>query len=445
MAHRVGTAGGRTPRNGRHRARYPTRSCHAMEPPETVTERESGGGPPAPLKQSEIPALRRALLAFFDREQRDLPWRETDDPYAIWVSEIMAQQTRVETVVPYYRAWLEAFPTVEALAGADEGDVLKRWEGLGYYSRARNLHRAAQLVRERFGGRVPDTVAGLRELPGVGPYTAGAVASMAFGVAAPAIDGNVKRVFARLFDDPKPAASRLTGWGEALVDPERPGDFNQALMELGATVCTPRSPTCMLCPVAEHCRALDEGTVAERPAPRKRRPVPHQDHAVLVAVRRAAVEEAVPDPALGPGAREGGDGWHDPGGWRIRVERRPDEGLLAGMWAFPAVNVASPEDGDPLRVAALELAAERGMERRDGPPVRVLEPVRHVFSHLSVTYHPYLVPVQGDKAEGAPPVAWIPPHEPAALAFPVAQQKILAQVADALAASLAPDPADPED
>jgi A/G-specific adenine glycosylase len=407
-----------------------------MESPDTVTEQAVGGKPPEPLAAAEIPALRRELLAFFDRERRDLPWRETDDPYAIWVSEIMAQQTRVETVVPYYRAWLEAFPTVGALARADEAQVLKRWEGLGYYSRARNLHRAARLVHERFDGEVPATVQGLRELPGVGPYTAGAVASIAFGVPVPAIDGNVKRVFARLFDDPAPTPARLRRWGDAVVDPERPGDFNQALMELGATVCTPRSPTCMLCPVAAHCRALAAGTVAERPAPTSRRPVPHHDHAVLVAVRREAQ-------GSGPDGGPGGGG--APGVWRVRLEQRPDGGLLAGMWAFPAAEGEAPggDGSEALRRDVMALVRERGMVPRDGLPVRALAPVRHVFSHLRVTYHPHVVHVAEGGAGGtsveaagraAPaPVAWIPPREPAALALPVAQQKILAQVARALA------------
>lgn len=415
-----------------------------------MTEPEVGGEPPEPLSPTEISALRRALLDFFDQQRRDLPWRETDDPYAIWVSEIMAQQTRVETVVPYYRAWLEAFPTVEALARADEGEVLKRWEGLGYYSRARNLHRAARLVRERHGGRVPDSVEGLRTLPGVGPYTAGAVASIAFGIAAPAVDGNVRRVFARLFDDPEPTPARLSSWAGALVDPERPGDFNQALMELGATVCTPRSPTCLLCPVAGHCRALAEGTVAERPAPKRRAPVPHQDRVVLVAARWEAGED-------GDGGGRAEPAEVASGGWRVRLEQRPDEGLLAGMWAFPDTEAGSTDDDEAerSRLAALELVEERGLAAHGTEAVRALAPVRHVFSHLKVTYHPHLVRVQSGPAGGfgasepSAPVAWIPPHDPAALALPVAQQKILAQAAAALEppgrGGLAPRPGDTED
>ena len=194
--------------------------------------------------------LRERLLAFYDERKRDLPWRRTRDPYRIWVSEVMLQQTRVDTVIPYYRRWLERFPTVLALADADEEAVLGSWKGLGYYSRARNLHRAAQVVRDGHDGQVPSDPKDLRALPGVGEYTAGAVASIAFDLPEPVVDGNVRRVLARLHDLADPTPAQLRALTTELLDRARPGDFNQGLLELGATVCTPRAPKCGSCPWA---------------------------------------------------------------------------------------------------------------------------------------------------------------------------------------------------
>lgn len=192
--------------------------------------------------------LAAALLRHYDVHRRDLPWRDRADPYAVWVSEIMLQQTRVETARPYYERWLERFPDLDALADAEIDDVLRAWQGLGYYARARNLHRAARMVRERYHGAIPADPAELRRLPGVGAYTAGAVASIAFGAATPAVDGNVRRVVARLHDLEDPTAAQLQTLAVELVPADRPGDFNQALMEIGATVCTPRAPDCDACP-----------------------------------------------------------------------------------------------------------------------------------------------------------------------------------------------------
>ena len=206
----------------------------------------------------------KRLTEWYRPVQRDLPWRRTKNPYAIWVSEIMLQQTRVETVREYYRRFMERLPDVTALSKAPQAEVLKLWEGLGYYSRARNMQRAAQMIVDQYGGRFPETAAELRKLPGIGAYTAGAVASIAFGEASPAIDGNVKRVAARLFGireaiDAKASLrivqdqlSAILGYGDA-------GEINQALMELGATVCIPRSPKCDLCPLAQNCDAFAEG------------------------------------------------------------------------------------------------------------------------------------------------------------------------------------------
>ncbi len=330
--------------------------------------------------------LRERLLAFYDERKRDLPWRRTSDPYRIWVSEIMLQQTRVETVIPYYQRWMERFPTVSVLADAHEDEVLGLWAGLGYYSRARNLHRAAAMVRDRFGGRLPASPNELRELPGIGEYTAGAVASIAFGRVEPVVDGNVRRVLARLHDEAAPGSAWLRQRAGALVDPDRPGDFNQALMELGATVCTPRSPDCGACPWLEGCGAYAAGTVAERPAPKKATRVREETIPVEVAARRNGGGEV-----------------------EVLLEKRPDSGLLAGMWAFPeTVGGRSAKVGEGPATAGVPLA-----------------PVDHVFSHLRARYEPVLVIREASSDPVPPPRRWVTSNGAAELALPVAQRKIL--------------------
>lgn len=372
------------------------------------------------------------MLAFYDERRRELPWRETADPYRILVSEIMLQQTRVETVVPYYRRWVQRFPDPASLAEADEEEVLRHWQGLGYYRRARNLQAAAREVVERWGGDIPGDAEALASLPGVGAYTAGAVGSMAFGHVVPAVDGNVRRVMARLLDDPAPGAALLVREVGRLVDPERPGDFNQALMELGATVCTPRSPDCPVCPVAEGCRARAAGTQGERPRPPRKREIPHRVEAVAVVVR--------------PG----------PGGWEVLLRRRPASGLLGGMWECPGVDVGahrSEVDENGVVKGALELAISAvdcwspegrsvGPDPADpeSPPTgetpppetlppslsldRILPAVDHVFSHRRVTYRP----VRFCAPAGLPAAAsfrWVGFHALDPLPLPRAQGRIL--------------------
>ena len=372
-------------------------------------------------------AIHERLLAWFDAHKRDLPWRGVGDPYAVWVSEVMLQQTRAGSVVPYYRRWMERFPDVGALADADLEEVLRLWRGLGYYARARNAHRCAQEIRDGCGGAFPSSADRLKILPGIGPYTAAAVASIAFGEAVPAVDGNVRRVVARLFDLPDPSLAEVRDLAAGLMDTARPGDFNEAMMELGATVCTPRSPSCEACPVAAGCRARAAGTVAERPMRRRRGPVPTRTWGVLVAV--------------------------SPRG-RTLVVRRPPEGLLGGMWEFPAVEV---EDGADARTRVVPLAgasstprpavraADRGATGTEGPsrgrgrytdrearPMRVAEPapeavvelppVTHRFSHFTAVYRPCRVEVAGEWGEAAG--RWVTPSELADLPLPVAQQRI---------------------
>lgn len=343
------------------------------------------------MSAERVALVRRSLLERYDRAARDLPWRHESDPYRIWVSEVMLQQTRVDTVTPYYERWLEQFPDLASLADAEHDDVMKAWEGLGYYRRARYLHQAVGIVRDQLGGEVPTTVEGLRELPGIGEYTAGAIASIAYGTVSPAVDGNVKRVLARLYDEARPSPAWLRDRASELVHPSRPGDWNQALMEHGATVCTPRSPRCGECPVQAHCRAFAAGTQDARPARARRDPV----RAVEISI---TVFE-----------REG----------RTLLMRRPAGGLLAGLWAFP--------EGSPSDVAAsLALVI-------DSAP-HALDSVRHRFTHLDATYLPEVVRVVSSEPRTSAPDAkgvesldtrWVTPGEADELALPIAQQKIL--------------------
>lgn len=264
------------------------------------------------LETAEIRSLRRALLAWYEDAKRPLPWRATSDPYAIWLSEAMLQQTRVETVIDYWHRFLEAFPNVADLADADEEQVVALWSGLGYYRRARQLHAAARHVRDELGGEFPTTAKELLALPGVGRYTAGAVASIAFDRPEPLVDGNVLRVFSRWFAlEPAPGTkeleNRLWDLAEQLVPRRGAGTWNQALMELGATLCTPRNPACPRCPVRAHCAAHRTDRVAGYPRPkvRKKEPVPVELTILVVESERGLLlEQRAPDAARMPGLWE---------------------------------------------------------------------------------------------------------------------------------------------
>jgi A/G-specific adenine glycosylase len=344
-----------------------------------------------PYSAKELGDLRAALLSHYDRHRRALPWRGESDPYRVLVSEVMLQQTRVETVTPRYASWLDRFPDVESLASAGEDEVLKAWEGLGYYRRARNLHRAARLVRERPDTSLPSTYAELRELPGLGDYTAGAVASIAFGEAVAAVDGNVRRVLARLLDVASPTPSWLRGTASALLDPARPGDWNQAMMDLGATVCVPRVPRCDACPVSQWCASRAAGTQRDRPK-LARKPKPRVAKVALAVL-------------------------HSRG--RVLLERRPPGGLLGGMWALPEREVAAA--GAAPRVA-VEIARARDLTVA-GEAV-ALPACKHQFTHLHVTYMP--VALQIDHVRESSGSAWIDADRPTELALPVAQRRVLA-------------------
>jgi A/G-specific adenine glycosylase len=303
---------------------------------------------PAPLPRARRDTIRRRLIAWYRRARRDLPWRRTDDPYRIWLSEAMLQQTRVETVIPYYERFLARFPSVEALAAADEEDVLRLWAGLGYYARARNLHRAAGLVVKEHGGALPRDPEQLAALPGVGRYTLGALRSLVWKEPAPLVDGNVRRVLARLFADDSSDDAEAWRLAEALVPERDPDLFNQALMELGATVCTPRNPACPSCPVRLVCEVRKSGGDAEA-FPAKR--------------RRAAVREV--RALAGFFARRG----------RVLLLRRPSRGLLGGLWELPNV-----EGRDPDALVA-HVRARTGLESAPGA---ALGGLRHGFTHRAL-------------------------------------------------------------
>jgi A/G-specific adenine glycosylase len=340
-------------------------------------------------------AITRRLLAFFDERRRDLPWRRAAEPYRVWISEVMLQQTRVETVLPYYERWLCRFPDLARLAAAPLDDVLHEWQGLGYYSRARNLHAAARAVCERHGGRLPDSVEALRALPGIGEYTAGAVASIAFGRAEPAIDGNARRVLSRLFDLARPTAATLRKHARTLVPRDRPGDFNQAVMELGATLCAPRNPRCKRCPVRDACLARIRGTVARRPPPRARTAVPRFD------IGTAAI--------VAPGAR-------------LLLVRRPGSGLLAGLWSLPGAGTGTRES---VRAAAARAGRLAGVRTR-AREARFLGAVEHAFSHRHETYHVHRFDAHPDSEPGPDrDRIWADARTRDALALPAGQRRIL--------------------
>lgn len=340
------------------------------------------------------------LLEWYDRKAADLPWRRTHDAYPIWLSEVMLQQTQVETVKPYYARFLAAYPAVQDLAAAPLSDVLKLWEGLGYYSRARNLQRAAQVVTEEYNGVFPQSVEGLQALPGVGRYTAGAIASIAFGIRAPVLDGNVIRVFARLLDmdaDVTLPATKATLWKQAedWLPETRPGDYNQALMELGRVVCKPRNPLCSECPIQAHCKAYAHGTQDQRPVKKAKAATPHYD------VTAGMI-------------------WNEAG--ELLIAQRPLEGLLGGLWEFPGGKV---EPGETLpECLKRELREELGIEVEVGELFTV---VQHGFTHFKITLHAFTCRyVSGEPQKlGVNDWAWVKPQDLAHYSFGKADRQVI--------------------
>jgi len=352
---------------------------------------------------SEFPLADR-LLRWYDAHAADLPWRGAD-AYGVWLSEIMLQQTQIDTVIPYYKRFLDSYPTIDELAAASQDAVLKLWEGLGYYSRARNLHQTAQIVSQQMDGQFPNRVHDLLALPGIGPYTAGAIASIAFDVPAPILDGNVIRVFARLLDledDVTQTQTKNQLWdlAQALVPQTRPGDYNQALMELGQTICTPRKPQCSHCPVQATCCAFANNTQSERPVKKKRTPTPHYDVAAGII--------------------------RDETG-HILIAQRPDDGLLGGLWEFPG---GKQEDGETLpECLQRELREELAIEVAVGA---FFVKVKHGFTHFKITLHAYECRYLGAIAPHTEPQAievqkwaWVPENELQHYSFGKADREVI--------------------
>lgn len=304
----------------------------------------------------KIRHIRSKLFLWYEKNQRPLPWRETDDPYRIWVSEVMLQQTQVNTVLPFYRAFFLEFPNVKSLAQADITDVLKVWEGMGYYARARNLHRAANTVVEKHHGKIPGNWHEFRRLPGVGDYIASAVLSIAFHEPHAVVDGNVKRVMARLLQID--AAVNKSGSYkifkdacETLLDPENPGMFNQALMELGALICKPKNPNCGICPLQSFCRAYQCQTLDEYPKRIKKPPTPEYHIAVGVVFKNT----------------------------RVLITRRKLEGLLGGLWEFPGGKVRNGESAEAACVREIREEVNISVEVNS-----FLIRVKHAYTHFKI-------------------------------------------------------------
>ncbi|GAB4520123.1 MAG: A/G-specific adenine glycosylase [Anaerolineae bacterium] len=356
------------------------------------------------VNPTESRQIAESLLNWAKDHPRDLPWRRDRTPYATWISEVMLQQTQVATAIPYFTRWMQRFPDISSLAAASLDDVLKAWEGLGYYARARHLHQAARLIVERHGGRIPDRRDALLALPGIGPYTAGAILSLAYGKDEPLLDGNVRRVLCRIFDiddDPSKASTERRLWDLAtqLLPPGRAGEFNEALMDLGATVCTPRAPNCEECPVRPWCLAADRGTQEARPARRRRRTIPH--YQVTAAII-----------------------WRD---GQVLIAQRPTDAMLGGLWEFPG---GKQEPGEALEACLRrEIAEELGIEIEVNEPLPAIE---HAYSHFRITLHPFHCRiVAGEpRAIGCTAWRWVRPSELGQFALSAADRRIVARLED---------------
>jgi A/G-specific adenine glycosylase len=339
------------------------------------------------------------LLKWFSKNKRDLPWRRTKNPYHIWISEVMLQQTQVATVIPYYYRFLEKFPTIEALAQAPTNELMKCWEGLGYYARARNLQYAAQTVLREHGGKLPQARAALQTLKGFGAYTSASVASLAFGEDCAAIDGNVLRVFARLYaiqEDIRHAAtkSKIEALATLNLPKGKAGEFNEALMELGATICTPKQPQCSACPLNQSCAAFQQDAVSSYPFKSPKPKIPHHEIAIGIVQR----------------------------GDKVLIALRPPEGLLGNLWEFPG--------GKRERHESLAACCKREMEEETGLQVEVGERiaiVKHTYTHFKITLHAFLCRyVSGDASpKSSQEVRWVKIHELNQFAFPKANKSVI--------------------
>ena len=365
-------------------------------------------------EEEKILSFRQKLLAWYDENKRDLPWRRSKNPYHIWVSEIMLQQTRVDTVIPYYERFLESFPTVESLAKATEERLLKAWEGLGYYSRVRNMQTAAQQIMNEFNGEFPSTYEGISSLKGIGPYTAGAISSIAFNLAQPAVDGNVMRVLARLFevnhDIGNPSNRKIfQAMMEILIDPERPGDFNQALMDLGSDIEAPVNPRPEDSPVKDFSAAYQNGTMNRYPIKAaKKKPVPVNLNALVVQNAKG----------------------------QFLLEKNESEKLLAGFWHFPLIEVDEFSKNEELNL--FNQVAEPSIQLGPSPQESFeqdydlevewqdshFEEVKHIFSHRKWHVRILSGQVVDSKEYCDKEVVWLTPEEFNLYPLAKPQQKI---------------------
>ncbi len=342
--------------------------------------------------------LRKFLLSWYATQGRDLPWRHTRDPYAVWISEIMLQQTQVKTVIPYYDRWLKQFPNVERLSAAPQQTVLKLWEGLGYYARARNLHQAAQQIVVNHGGQFPDRLEEAIALKGIGRTTAGGILSAAFDQPTAILDGNVKRVLARLVALPVPPGKALTQlWqlSEQLLDPQHPRDFNQAIMDLGATLCTRHNPDCLLCPWQTDCAAYNQNAVSDFPMTEPRKPLPHKQIGVAVITDNQG---------------------------NILIDRRKQEGLLGGLWEFPGGKIEPDETVEDC--VSREIKEELDIEIEVGSRLITIE---HAYTHFKVTLNVFNCKyLSGDpKPLESDEVKWVTLDEIDQYPFPKANSQII--------------------
>jgi A/G-specific adenine glycosylase len=343
--------------------------------------------------------IRKSLLGWFGPNARDLPFRRTKDPYCIWLSEIMLQQTQVKTVIPYYERFLEKLPTIQALAAAKLDTILKLWQGLGYYTRAKSLHKAAKIIVEKHNGKFPHTFEEILALPGIGRYTAGAIGSIAWGLRKPVLDGNVIRVFCRWYaieENPADAKTRDKLWriAEELLPAKNCGDWNQALMELGSEICTPKNPQCDQCPVRQFCKAFEKGLQETLPLRKKKKTVPHYPVAIAVIMNDKD---------------------------KLLIDKRRHEGFLGGMWELPG--------GKKQKNETFKQTVQREVLEETGLQVETIKKiciVKHAYSHFSVTLHTYLCkPVSGKACPlGCEEVKWIRPTELNQFAFPSGTMKI---------------------
>ncbi|MEN9225145.1 MAG: A/G-specific adenine glycosylase [Thermostichus sp. DRC_bins_24] len=340
--------------------------------------------------------LRESLLGWYRDHGRDLPWRHTRDPYAIWVSEVMLQQTQVATVIPYFQRWMQTLPGIPALAAAPQQQVLKLWEGLGYYRRALNLHKAAQILMREQNGQFPKQLDRVLALPGIGRTTAGGILSAAFDAPLPILDGNVKRVLARLVALQQPPAQCLPllwALSEQVLDPVQPRVFNQALMDLGATVCRPKQPRCGECPWQTDCSAYNRGQQQQLPMSAPRTPRPHKQIAVAVVLR----------------------------GQEILIDRRLETSMLSGLWEFPGGKIEPGETAAECVVR--EVKEEIGI---DIEVVTELATIEHAYTHFTITLIAFICRYLGGEAQAlqCTEVRWVNPAALSEFPFPGANQKL---------------------